>query len=148
MTSVPPASPAPSPPAGEGLETLCEQLWRERDLLERLEYRVAALVALLRTDVTCWSGPADADVQDALAQVAECELLRAMTVDAVARSIGLDGAVTLRVLADHVDEPWGTLLHDHQRALRSGLDALDRTVAEAGRWLAGDGCCADASGLR
>ena len=98
------------------MENLSLILWRERELLELLLYKLEAEQLVLASARTRWLAMAAREVEAVLGSIREAEVLRATTADAAAAAIGLDSNPSLRALADAVDEPWKSILVDHREA--------------------------------
>jgi hypothetical protein len=98
------------------LEDLSLVLWRERDLLETLLYKLEVERLVLASHSTRWLPAAAREVERILETVRETELLRAVAADAAAASLGLASNPSLRALAEAVGEPWRTILMDHHTA--------------------------------
>jgi hypothetical protein len=99
------------------VEHLSLILWRERELLETLEYRRATLSSLGTTHQSRWLPRATDEVERTLASLRETELLRAIAVDVLAEELGLPPNPSIGVLADVAVEPWRTILREHASAL-------------------------------
>jgi hypothetical protein len=102
--------------AGMSMEDLSLVLWRERELLETLLYKLEVEKLVLATHSTRWLAAAAREVELVLETVRETELLRAVAADAAATSLGLASNPSLRALAEAVDEPWRSILLDHHKA--------------------------------
>lgn len=98
------------------MDKLSQVLWRERELLETLSYRLEVEQLVLAGGRTQWLARATEEVEVVLAALREAELARAVAADEAAASVGLDSAPSLRALAEAVDEPWRTILLDHRDA--------------------------------
>jgi hypothetical protein len=96
------------------MENLSLILWRERELLETLLYKLQIEQLVLAGGANRWLGTAAREVEAVLATIRETELLRAVAADEAAASIGLASNPSLRALAEAVDEPWRTILLDHR----------------------------------
>jgi hypothetical protein len=103
--------PPEKPPVETGNVTeLASLLWQVRELLQRV------------LDPAAEPGRRDAALQDLLA----VEVLRAVRADALAAGTGLPAGVPLSRLVRAVDEPWSTILAEHEHALRALLTDLAR----------------------
>lgn len=111
---------------GVDVERLSLVLWRERELLDTLLYRVELEQLVLTSGSARWLARVSQDVEGVLTTLGETELLRAVVADEVATAVGLDAHPTLRALAERSEEPWGTILAEH----RDALLAVTRTIAE------------------
>lgn len=98
------------------MEDLSLILWRERELLETLLYKLEIEKLVLASGRSRWLATAAKEVEAVLAAVRETELLRAIAADEAAASIGLASNPSLRALAEAVDEPWRSILLDHRDA--------------------------------
>ena len=98
------------------MEDLSLVLWRERDLLETLLYKLEVEKLVLATHSTRWLAAAAREVEQLLETVRETELLRAVAADTAAASLGLAANPSLRALAEPVGDPWRTILLDHHKA--------------------------------
>ena len=107
-------------------------LWRERELLEMLLFKLEEEQLLLTAGRTRWLPHATREVEVVLEQIREAELLRATAVDAAAYELGIAPAPSLRALADAAPQPWGDLLHAHREAFLTLTQEIS-TIAEANR---------------
>jgi len=110
---------AASTATNTSMEELSLVLWRERDLLETLLYKLEVERLVLASHSTRWLAAAAREVEAVLETVRNTELLRAVTADAAAASLGLASNPSLRALAEAVGEPWHTILMDHHTAFVS-----------------------------
>jgi hypothetical protein len=108
------------------MDTLSQILWRERDLLDSLLFRLAEERLVRASGHRHWQWRATDEVDRVLEQIREVELLRAIAADEVATRIGLPAGSSLLVLAAAVDEPWRTILLDHHEA----IGAMSAAIAE------------------
>ncbi len=98
------------------MEDLSLILWRERELLETLLYKLDRERLVLSSGGTRWLASSAHEVEAVLSSLRETELLRAVAADEAAASIGLAANPSLRALAEAVDEPWRSILLDHRAA--------------------------------
>jgi hypothetical protein len=98
------------------MEKLSQILWRERELLETLLYKLEQEQLVLASGRTRWLMRSAREVENVLSTIRETEILRSIAADQVAVSIGLSENPSLRVLSDACDEPWHTILADHHEA--------------------------------
>lgn len=101
------------------MENLSLVLWRERELLETLLFKLEEEQLVLASGRTHWLAPAAREIESVLESIRETELMRAVVADAAAASIGLEPSPSLRALADALDEPWKTIFVDHRDAFLS-----------------------------
>lgn len=101
------------------MEKLSQILWRERELLDVLHYRIEVERLVLATGRSQWLLQAAKEVSEVLETLRATELLRSVAADEVAASIGLGHNPSLRALAEAVEEPWRTILLEHHEAFAS-----------------------------
>ena len=110
------------------LQALSSVLWRERQLLELLLFKLEEEQLLLTSGKTRWLGHATREVENVLEQIREVELGRSVESDAVARLHGLEPGRSLHELSEAVPAPWDDLLRTHRQAfldITHQLDMLD-----------------------
>ncbi len=111
------------------MEDLSLILWRERELLETLLYKLEIEKLVLASGQTRWLATAAREVEAVLAAVRETELLRAIAADEAAASIGMASNPSLRALAETVDEPWKSILLDHRDAFVTYMRQITEIAA-------------------
>ncbi|HEY9565667.1 MAG TPA: flagellar export chaperone FlgN, partial [Nocardioides sp.] len=100
-------------------------LWRERNLLESLLYRLEVEQLVLASGKTRWLLQAANDVEQVVITIRQTELLRAVASDEVAASVGLEHNTSLRALAEAVEDPRRTIFLEH----RDAFAAVTRDIA-------------------
>lgn len=98
------------------MENLSLILWRERELLETLLFKLEEEQLVLASGRDRWLPRAAKEVEVVLDALRETEVLRAVAADEVATSLGLSHNPSLSALADAVQEPWRTILLEHRDA--------------------------------
>lgn len=98
------------------MEKLSQILWRERELLDTLLFKLEEEQMVLASGRTRWLVRAAREVENVLETIRETEILRSVAADEVAASIGLGHNPSLHALAEAVDEPWHSILLDHHEA--------------------------------
>ena len=98
------------------MEELSLVLWRERELLDMLLFKLEEEQLVLASGRSRWLPYAAREVETVLQSIRQTEVLRATTADAVATSMGLDSNPSLRALAEASAEPWRSILLDHREA--------------------------------
>jgi hypothetical protein len=98
------------------MERLSLVLWRERELLETLHYKLEVEQLVLASSRSRWLMHAARDVDAVLTTIRETEVLRAVAADEAAAAIGMSSNPSLSALAEAADEPWGTILAEHREA--------------------------------
>jgi FlgN protein len=103
-------------------------LWRQRELLSLLLFKLEVESLVLAAGRTRWLGAATYEVEILLEQVREHEVLRACAVDELALHLGLPPAPSLGQIVDALDEPWRSTFADHRRELISISAEIDAAV--------------------
>jgi hypothetical protein len=138
MTSTPGLGLVPQPPgdeeAGELFGGLASLLWRERELLDRLLYKLTVQRVIFEAALTRWFDRSDVAVRAAAKALQEHEVARAIETDRILRRYGLPADAALSQLAAVAPQPWPDLLLDHREALRALTEEIDE-VAEGSREL-------------
>ncbi|HSE09897.1 MAG TPA: flagellar protein FlgN [Nocardioidaceae bacterium] len=116
------------------MEDLSSVLWRERELLETLLFKLEVEQLVLATGRSRWLPAAAREIEEVLDAIRETELLRGLTADAVAAELGLDPNPSLREIAEACDEPWRTIWLDHRETFTS-VSAEITAMAENNREL-------------
>jgi hypothetical protein len=98
------------------MEKLSQILWRERELLETLLFKLEVEQLVLAAGRTRWLANSAREVASVLETIRETEVLRAVAAEEAAETIGLGSNPSLRALAEAADEPWHSLLLDHHEA--------------------------------
>ncbi|WP_248580353.1 flagellar export chaperone FlgN [Nocardioides sp. InS609-2] len=101
------------------MEKLSLILWRERELLDTLLYKLEVERLVLATGSSRWLMHATCEVEDVLTIIRETEVLRAVASDEAAASASLASNPSLRALARAADAPWDELLNEHADAFES-----------------------------
>ena len=111
------------------MEKLSLVLWRERELLEALQYRLEVEQLVMAGGQTRWLANAARDVELAVEELREMELLRAVAADEAAAAAGLGPNPSLASLVDAADEPWRSILADHRDAFAVMSEEIERVAA-------------------
>ena len=121
------------------MEDLSLVLWRERELLEALLYKLEIEKLVLASGNSRWLATSAREVETILELIRKTEVLRAIAADEAAASIGLSANPSLRALAEAVDEPWRSILLEHREAFIgytrqiTELAAANRELLTAGQ---------------
>ena len=113
-----------------GLAEVSTILWRERELLELLLFKLEEEQLVLTSGRSRWLARATKEVEIVLAEIRRTELSRATAVDEAAQALGLGPNPSLAALADACAEPWAGILRDHRtnfHALTAEITALAAT---------------------
>ena len=119
------------------LSGLSSILWRERDVLEQMLFKLDVQQLLLMSGRVAWLVRASAEIEAALEQVRVVELERAVRFERAAGELGLGSSPSLMQIAEVAEEPWKSLLTEHYEAfldLASRIQAitsLNRELASA-----------------
>lgn len=108
------------------MDKLSQVLWREREMLEALAYRLEVERLVLASGRTRWLVNATRDIEDLLDDLRATEVLRAAAADEAAAALGLTPNPSLAALAEAAPDPWHGILRDH----RDALVAIARDIAE------------------
>jgi flagellar biosynthesis/type III secretory pathway chaperone len=109
---------------------LAAVLWRQRELLERLVYRLECEQLLMAAGRTRFLAIATGEVDALLDELRLHELQRAAVSARVAQEAGLEDDATLEEIAAAVQPPWTEVLIEHRHALvtlTAELSALAET---------------------
>ena len=108
------------------MEDLSSVLWRERELLETLLFKLEVEQLVLASGRSRWLAPAAREIEEILDAIRETELQRSMAADALAAQLGLPPNPSLQQVADACDEPWRSIWLDH----RESFTAVSHEIAE------------------
>lgn len=108
-----------------GVQELSTLLWRERELLELLTFKLTEEQLLLTAGYSRWMPHATREVEQAIELVRGAGFARTVEASAVAVEWGIDADATLRDLANAAPEgPWGDLLAAHLAALTAQTEKI------------------------
>jgi hypothetical protein len=107
-------------------------LWRERQLLELLVFKLEEEQLVLAAGRTRWLSHATREVETVLEEIKKVELDRAVEVEGAAKELGLSSAPSLRELAELTPAPWNKIFEEHRRSLLETAQEID-SVAKANR---------------
>jgi transposase len=108
-------------------------LWRERQLLELLVFKLEEEQLVLAAGRSRWLLHATREVENVIEEIKRNELERAVLVADAGRELGLSGSPTLRELAGLTPTPWDGIFAEHRRALLSlaqEIEAITRSNRE------------------
>lgn len=97
------------------LKALSDILWRERELLEHLLFKLEVEQLLITSGRTTRLPIATQEVEDVLAAIREAELGRTVEVATAATFLGLPEDVSLLDLAKAAPVPWDGILLEHRK---------------------------------
>ena len=104
-------------PPPSSLTDLSQVLWRERETLELVVFKLEEQRLLLVEGQDRWVVPASREIDVVLDQLSAIELNRAVAAVSVALELDVEGDATLRDLAVAAPSPWPSVLERHQLAL-------------------------------
>jgi hypothetical protein len=110
------------------LQDVSNILWRERNLLELLAFKLDSERLLARAGRTRWLSRADKEVESVLAALKAIELERSILMHALTDALGLDADVTLEGLSECAPPEWAGIFADHRRALIELARDVDRSA--------------------
>lgn len=113
-----------------GFAEISTLLWREREALQLLLFKLIEEQLILNAGQTRWLVPANDEVEAALSQLSGTEVLRAAEVDAIADELGLAGPMSLTELQAHAAEPWATMFLEHRQSLVQLIAEVARVTGE------------------
>lgn len=118
------------------LAELSNVLWRQRQLLDLLLFRMTVEQTLLVGRQVRWLARATDEVEAVLEEMRQTELVRAVVLQDAAEDLGLGIDPSLRELAEAAPEPWCDIFEEHRRAFLALTDEV-QTIALANRELLG-----------
>lgn len=117
-----------------GLADLSSILWRERELLELLLFKLEEEQLVLAAHRSRWLAHATREVELVLEQIRLTEVMRSAEVATVASELGFGVTPSLSDLADAAGQPWQEILHEHRKAFMT-LTAEIQSMAEVNKGL-------------
>ncbi|GAA2356736.1 flagellar export chaperone FlgN [Dactylosporangium salmoneum] len=114
------------------LADLASILWREREMLELLLFKLEEEQLVLASGRTRWLAHATREVEVVLEEIRRTEVVRAAEVEAIAAELGVGPNPSLSRLAEVAPPPWGELLTQHRQAFLT-VTAEVSAMAEANR---------------
>lgn len=101
-----------------GTHELSASLWRERELLELLVFKLTEEQLLLTSGKARWLQYATQEVEQVMQKLRTASLARSLEVSSVAEDWGVDENSTLRELTVHsTDDAWRDILSSHLVAM-------------------------------
>ncbi len=118
------------------LAELSNVLWRQRQLLDLLLFRMTVEQTLLVGRQVRWLSRATDEVEAVLEEMRETELVRSVVLQNIADDLRLHGEPSLREVAEAAPAPWGDIFEEHRRAFLGLTDEV-QTIAASNRELLG-----------
>jgi hypothetical protein len=113
-----------------GYTTLSSTLWRLREVLDQLLFKVFETQLVLASGQGKWLAKASRELDAALQELRHVEVLRAVEAIAIADQLALPPDLTLAQIARLAPTPWDTIFLEHRDALRELAAELDRELGE------------------
>jgi len=104
-------------------------LWRERQLLELLVFKLEEEQLVLAAGRTRWLQHATREVETVLEEIKRAELERSMEIEVLAQELGLTSAPSLRELSEITEAPWNKIFEEHRRALLEIAQEIESTAS-------------------
>ena len=120
------------------LADFCRILWRERELLELLLFKLEEEQLVLSSGRARWLAHATREVEAVLEQIRDSERVRSLETDVVAMELGLGPGPSLIAVARSAPEPYAGMLLSHREAFLT-LTAEITELAQANRRLLHEG---------
>jgi hypothetical protein len=120
------------------LQELSGLLWRERQLLDRLEYTLVIEQLVLESGQVRWLARASEEVANVLDAIRIAELSRAVVFVGLAAELGMAELPPLRTLMEKLPPPWSDIFVAHRRALTAVIAEVHRLAEETRALLAAD----------
>jgi FlgN protein len=112
-----------------GFAEVSDTLWRERELLDILFFKLETERLLLAAGKARWLSRATREVELVLEQLRLTELTRAIEVDALAVELYLPPNSSLSALAGVAPSPWAELFSAHRTAFRALINEITELAA-------------------
>jgi hypothetical protein len=112
-----------------GLSEVSNILWRERQLLELLLFKLEVEQLLLVNGRGRWLSNAAKEIEDVLDAIRMAELSRAMEVESLATDLRLPDNASLRELAESAPAPWAHILDEHRQAFLASTEEINSLAA-------------------
>lgn len=108
-----------------GLSEVSNILWRQRQLLELLLFKLEEEQLVLKSGSTRWLSHATREVETVLAEIKRVELDRAVEIQHAAEELGFTDAPTLKQLTELGAGPWGRIFEEHRKAILELAKEID-----------------------
>lgn len=96
------------------LTEISNVLWRERELLELLLFKLEEEQLLIATGRNRWLGHATREVEVVIGEIRKAETIRATHVDILTEQLGLAPDASLRELIEAVPPEWQDIFSSHR----------------------------------
>lgn len=112
-----------------GASEVSTLLWRERQLLDLLVFKLEEEQLILAASRPHLLGPASAEVAQVLEQVSRCEAEREVATRELAAELGLESPARLGELVAATGEPWTGIFSEHHKELVSAVERIRSLAA-------------------
>lgn len=118
------------------LREVSDILWRERRLLELLQFKLTEEQLLVAAGRVRWLPSATREVELIMIELQRAELTRAVAVDELAVDLGLSPNASLGELAAAAPDPWNGVFERHRHALDMAVQEVNDLADQSHRLLA------------
>lgn len=118
------------------LREVSDILWRERRLLELLQFKLTEEQLLVAAGRVRWLPSATREVELIMIELQRAELTRAVAVDELAVDLDLGPNASLGELAAAAPDPWNGVFDRHRHALDVAVQEVNDLADESHRLLA------------
>ena len=109
---------------GMGASEVSTLLWRERQLLDLLVFKMEEEQLILAASRPHLLGPASAEVAQVLEQISQCEAEREVATRELAAELGLESPARLGELVGATEEPWTGIFSEHRKGLLAAVERI------------------------
>ena len=113
-----------------GFAEVSTMLWRERDALSLLLFKLVEEQLIVSAGQTRWLAQANEEIEFALEQLRGTEVLRAAETDAISEELGLPSRGHPRRARGRRARTLGTLYGEHRRALIKLVAEIEQVTAQ------------------
>lgn len=113
-----------------GFTTLSSTLWRLREVLDQLLFKVFQTQLVVRSGEAKWLARTTRELDAALQEARHVEVLRAVETVALADRLGVPPELTATQLVRLAGPPWDTIFDEHRDALIAITGDIARTAAD------------------
>jgi len=99
-------------------------LWRERQLLELLMFKLEVEQCLLASGKTRWLAHATREIEMIIDEVKQAELARSLEVNQLCSLLGVSDVPTLRALVEVAPDPWNGIFEEHRKAFLAATQEI------------------------
>jgi len=121
-----------------GLSEVSNILWRERQLLQLLLFKLETEQMILSSSRTRFLSDATREVEMVINELKETELMRAISVNSLAAELGLGPSPSLKELAQCAPAPWDNIFEEHRKTFLADTQEIF-TLASSNRDLLSTG---------